>query len=645
MANNDYTAEQITVLEGLEPVRKRPGMYIGSTDQTGLNHLVTEIVNNSVDEALAGIANRVFVKFQADGGVAILDNGRGIPVDVKKEYGVSALELVMTKLHAGGKFGAGGYKRSGGLHGVGASVTNALSKKLTVEVKKGNDFYRQTYKKGLPEFVTKKITDKNSLWKEIDEGSNGTLTIFYPDPEIFKTTDFDLKALKNAFREYAYLTAGLRFDVIEEEEDLRTTYFFEGGLKSFVKSLDRHKEKLQEKVFYVHKEQDEIDVEVAFTYTDSFNENVLSFANNIRTGEGGTHLTGFRTALLRATNDYARKNNFLKEKEESLTQEDLKEGLTAVVSVKIDSQILQFEGQTKTKLGNSEARGVVEKIVKEALDIYLEENPRDGARICSKNILAARARMAARAARETIIRKSVFEGGSVLPGKLSDCREKDPSKTELFIVEGDSAGGSAKQARDSKIQAILPLFGKVLNTERARLDRIVEEARLKTLITAIGAGIGELFKPEKLRYHKLIIMADADVDGSHIATLYLTFFYRHLREIVEQGYVYVAMPPLYRATFGKDKKYIRDEKDLAKFTKEFDKAGKKYSISRFKGLGEMNPEELWETTMNPETRVIKQITVEDAEKADETFTILMGDEVAPRRHFIQVNAKLAEIDI
>jgi len=645
MANNDYTAEQITVLEGLEPVRKRPGMYIGSTDQTGLNHLVTEIVNNSVDEALAGIANRVFVKFQADGGVAILDNGRGIPVDVKKEYGVSALELVMTKLHAGGKFGAGGYKRSGGLHGVGASVTNALSKKLTVEVKKGNDFYRQTYKKGLPEFATKKITDKNSLWKEIDEGSNGTLTIFYPDPEIFKTTDFDLKALKNAFREYAYLTAGLRFDVIEEEEDLRTTYFFEGGLKSFVKSLDRHKEELQEKVFYVHKEQDEIDVEVAFTYTDSFNENVLSFANNIRTGEGGTHLTGFRTALLRATNDYARKNNFLKEKEESLTQEDLKEGLTAVVSVKIDSQILQFEGQTKTKLGNSEARGVVEKIVKEALDIYLEENPRDGARICSKNILAARARMAARAARETIIRKSVFEGGSVLPGKLSDCREKDPSKTELFIVEGDSAGGSAKQARDSKIQAILPLFGKVLNTERARLDRIVEEARLKTLITAIGAGIGELFKPEKLRYHKLIIMADADVDGSHIATLYLTFFYRHLREIVEQGYVYVAMPPLYRATFGKDKKYIRDEKDLAKFTKEFDRADKKYSISRFKGLGEMNPEELWETTMNPETRVIKQITVEDAEKADETFTILMGDEVAPRRHFIQVNAKLAEIDI
>ncbi|MCX6783494.1 MAG: DNA gyrase subunit B [candidate division WWE3 bacterium] len=643
-ATTEYGADQITVLEGLEPVRKRPGMYIGSTDQTGLNHLVTEIVNNSVDEAVVGVATKVYIEFRKDGSVAVLDDGRGFPVEVKKEYGVSALELALTKLHAGGKFGAGGYKRSGGLHGVGAKAVNALSKYMMVEVNHEGVYSRQEYSQGIPKYSVKTIKDPNPIWKRND-GKNGTYVVFSPDPEIFQTTEFDIKALKAAFREYAYLTAGLKFEIYEEIEDLRTSYYFEGGIKSFVESLDRHKEALQELTFYTHREVDNIDGEVAFAYTDSFNENVISFANNIRTPEGGSHLTGFRAALLRSINEYARKNGYLKEKDDSFTQEDIKEGLTAVISVKLDSQILQFEGQTKAKLGNAEARGAVEKIVKEALDTYLEENPRDGAAICEKNILASRARLAARAARETIIRKSALEGGGVLPGKLADCQEKDPSKTELFIVEGDSAGGSAKQGRDRKNQAVLPLFGKVLNTERARLDKIIDSDKFKVLITALGAGIGEHYNPAKLRYHKLIIMADADVDGSHISALYLTFFYRHLRDLVDNGFVYVAMPPLFKATFGKEKKYIATDADLKIFTEAMENSGKKFQISRFKGLGEMNAEELWETTMNPMTRQLKKIMVVDAAKADETFTILMGEEVAPRKRFIQTNAKLAELDV
>jgi DNA gyrase subunit B len=642
----EYSAEQITVLEGLDPVRVRPGMYIGSTDQTGLNHLVTEIVNNSVDEALAGVATSIFIDFNSEGSVSVLDNGRGIPVEIKKGFGVSALELVMTKLHAGGKFGAGGYKRSGGLHGVGASVTNALSKKLMVEVKKDNKFYRQEYERGKPKYATKVVKDPSSAWERIKSSPSGTLTNFYPDPEIFKaTTDFDIKALKATFREYSYLTAGLRLNIFEEARNLTTTYYFEGGIKSFVAALDHNKEELLSRPFYAHREVEGIDVEVALSYNDSFNENVLTFANNIRTTEGGTHLTGFRTALLRAVNDYSRNKGLLKEKDESLTQEDLKEGLTAIVSVKLDSQFLQFEGQTKTKLGNAEARGAVEKVVKEALDIYLEESPRDAGRMCEKNILAAHARLAARAARDTVIRKSALEGGGVLPGKLADCQEKDPAKCELFIVEGDSAAGPAKQGRDRRNQAILPIFGKVLNTERARLDKIVDSDKHRTLITAIGTSIGEQFNLSKLRYHKLIIMADADVDGSHINVLHLTFFFRHMRELIDNGYVYLAVPPLFKATFGKEKRYLTTEADLAAFQKEFDAAGKKYQISRFKGLGEMNAEELWETTMDPHTRLLKQIKIEDAAKADATFNMLMGDEVAPRKKFIQNNAKAAELDV
>ncbi|HSX39810.1 MAG TPA: DNA gyrase subunit B [Candidatus Saccharimonadales bacterium] len=650
-----YDAEQIQVLEGLEPVRKRPGMYIGSTGQDGLHHLITEIVNNSMDEAIAGFANHVKLEFFKDGSVAVYDNGRGIPYGIKKGYGVSALELAYTKLHAGGKFGGGSYKVSSGLHGVGASVVNALSKWTRVIVHRAPEWVIQEYTDGghvirpVEKLDPKKPVTKikGTTW-ELDLANwpyeSGTIVQFLPDDSIFETTTFNFKFFINQLREYAYLTSGIKFELIDHRVDEQHfAFYFEGGVKAYLQALNRSKKPLNENIFSVKKEMDNVLVECALQYNDSFNENVLSFANHLRTAEGGTHLTGFRGALTRTINEYARKSGLLKEKDANLSGDDLREGLTAIVSINMDSSELQFEGQTKGKLGNSNVRNAVETVVKEALDAFFEENPRDAAAIVEKNLLALKARMAAKAARDTVIRKSALEGGGVLPGKLADCSERDASKTELFIVEGDSAGGSAKQGRNRRIQAILPLFGKILNTERAHLDKIVDSDKFKNLIIAIGAGIGEQYNPSKLRYNRIIIMSDADADGSHIMTLYLTFFYRHMSEILANGHIFVAVPPLYKATWGKEKKYLFDDAERSKFLKTPE--GSRSIIQRFKGLGEMNAEELWETTMNPETRRLKQIHVEDAAKADEVFTMLMGDEVPPRRRFIQTHAKQANIDL
>ena len=650
----DYGADQIQVLEGLEPVRKRPGMYIGTTGAEGLHHLVTEIVNNSMDEAIAGFCDHIRVEFFEDGSVAVYDNGRGIPYGIKKEYGVSALELAYTRLHAGGKFGGGGYKVSSGLHGVGSSVVNALSTWCRVIVKRNGEVVMQEYQDGgkvlapvgpiNPAKPASKLKDAPwnlniSTWMH----ATGTIVQFKPDPKIFETVNFSFKHFLNQLREYAYLTAGIKFELIDHRSNEECTYYFEGGIKTFLTHLNRNKKVAHAKPFYVKKESDDVLVEVAFQYNDTFNENILCFANHVKNPEGGTHLTGFRSALTRTINDYARKKSYLKESDENLSSDDVREGLTAIVSVKLDSSTLQFEGQTKAKLGNTNVRQAVETVVKEALDLFFEENPKEASAIVEKNVIAMKARIAAKAARDTIIRKSALEGGGVLPGKLADCQEKDPSKTELFIVEGDSAGGSAKNGRDRKIQAILPLFGKPLNSERARLDKIVDSDRFKHLITAVGAGIGEAYNPSKLRYAKIIIMSDADVDGSHIQTLYLTFFYRHMKELIENGHIYLSVPPLYKATWGKEKKYLFDDGEREDFLKT--DAGRKAIIQRFKGLGEMNAEELWETTMDPETRKLKKVGVDDASKADEVFTMLMGDEVAPRKKFIQTHAKQANVDI
>ena len=649
---NQYNAEQIQVLEGLEPVRKRPGMYIGSTDQTGLHRLVTEIVNNAVDEAMAEYANRVDIIFHKDNFVTVVDNGRGIPTDIKEGYGISALELVMTKLHAGGKFGSGGYKISGGLHGVGSSVVNALSDWMCVIVKRNGSFFVQEYNLGTPKYKVseyKKLDDvkleythplKGLAYLKSDQ--SGTVVSFKPSINFFGDHKINPKTLTDQFREYAYLTAKLRFNIEDEAENSKKVFYFEGGIKSFVRELNRHKKILNDVIFYTHKMYEEVDVECAVQYNDSFSENVLCFANNIKNSEGGTHLTGFRSALTRTINDYTKKNNLSKDGSITLSGEDIKEGLTAIISVKIDSQKLQFEGQTKGKLGNSEARVAVETVVKDALDLYLEENPRDAEQIISKIFLAAKARMAARAARDAVIRKGALEG-SALPGKLADCREKDPEKSEIFIVEGDSAGGPAKQGRNRENQAVLPLFGKILNTERARLDKIIKSDKFKTLIVALGAGISDQFNIEKVRYHKIIIMADADVDGSHIITLYLTFFFRHLRELIERGFIYVAVPPLYKASWSKERKYLLNDEEKENFLKN--STVKNVNIQRFKGLGEMNPDELWETTMNPETRGLKKIVIEDAQRADEVFETLMGEEVEPRKRFIQTHAKQAKLDV
>jgi len=652
MMNNNYSSDQIQVLEGLEPVRKRPGMYIGSTGQQGLHHLITEIVNNSMDEAMGGYANHIKLEFFKDGSVAIYDNGRGIPFDIKQGYGVSALELAFTRLHAGGKFGGGGYKVASGLHGVGASVVNALSHWCRVLVKRGDEIVIQEYKDGgkvarpVEKWDPKKPTKVDAEWSmDISKWNyeSGTIVQFLPDSSIFETVDFKYKHFVAQLREYAYLTAGIRFELVDHRDNQYYGFYFEGGVKAYLQALNRNKKVLNPSVFYTKRDYEDVTVEVALQYNDSFGENVLCFANHLKNQDGGTHLTGFRTALTRVVNDYARKNNILKEKDENLSGDDLREGLTAIISVNLDSAELQFEGQTKSKLGNTNVRTAVENVVRDALADFFLESPKDAQAIVEKNVLALKARLAAKAARDTVIRKTALEGGGVLPGKLADCSKKDATRTELFIVEGDSAGGSAKQGRDREIQAILPLFGKPLNTERARLDKIVDETRLKTLVVALGAGIGEQYNPEKLRYNKLIIMADADVDGKHIVSLYLTFFYRHMPELIDGGHVYVAVPPLYKAVWGKEKRYLFDDTDRLAFLKT--PAGEKAIIQRFKGLGEMNADELWETTMNPETRRLKKMSVEDAAHADEVFTMLMGEEVAPRKRFIQTHAKEATVDV
>jgi DNA gyrase subunit B len=650
---DEYGADQIQVLEGLEPVRKRPGMYIGSTGEEGLNHLVTEIVNNSMDEAIAGYATHIKVEFNKDGSCTVYDNGRGVPTEIKKEYGVSALELAFTKLHAGGKFGTGGYKVSSGLHGVGSSVVNALSEWFRVITKRNGKTFIQEYEKGgnkvrpVEEIDPKNPTKlKNVEWNiNLDSWNYDTMTIvqFKPDKDIFETTNFDLKFFVNQIREYAYLTAGIKFEVLDHRSDQKHVFYFEGGIKAYLDSLNKNKEVINKKPFYVQKQYKDVNVEVAMQYNDTFRENVICFANHLKNPEGGTHLTGFRTALTRCLNDYARKIGALKDRDDNLSGDDLKEGLTAIISVSLNSSDIQFEGQTKSKLGNTSARIAVEAVVKEALEQYLAENPKDAAAIISKNILSYKARMAAKAARDTVIRKTALESGGVLPGKLADCSEKNPKLTELFLVEGDSAGGTAKQARNRETQAILPIFGKILNTERARLDKIVDSEKFKDIIVAIGCGIGDQFNASKLRYNKIIIMADADTDGMHINSLYLTFFYRHMPELIKNGNIYVAFPPLYKAVWGKEKKYLFTDRDKEEFLKT--EEGKKAIVQRFKGLGEMNAEELWETTMNPETRRLKKITVEDAEHADEVFTTLMGEEVAPRKRFITTHAHEANIDI
>ncbi|MFO0955622.1 MAG: DNA topoisomerase (ATP-hydrolyzing) subunit B [Candidatus Saccharibacteria bacterium] len=690
-ASQQYTAEQIQVLEGLEPVRKRPGMYIGGTGIEGLHHLVWELVNNSIDEALAGAATRVDVALEPDGWVRVSDNGRGIPVDKVKSTGKSALETVLTVLHAGGKFGGGGYKVSGGLHGVGVSVVNALATDLVATVYKDGKIHEQTYKNGVPTSDIK-VTGKTD--------QTGTTIRFKADDSIFETTNFNYNTILDYLRHQAYLTKSVQVQLTDEVENRSYGFYFEGGIRSYVEHLNKGKEAINTPTFYVEKQNGDVTVEVAIQYCDSFNEQVKSFANNIHNPEGGTHLTGFRTALTRVVNDYARKNGLIKEKEESLTGDDVREGLTAIVSVKLPDP--QFEGQTKGKLGNPEIRGIVDNVLSEYLSYYLEENPTEGKKIVGKAALSARARLAARAARDTVIRKGALEG-MTLPGKLADCSSKDASRSELFIVEGDSAGGTAKQGRDREFQAILPLRGKILNVERARLDKMLSSNEVKNLIIAMGTGIAENFELEKLRYDRIIIATDADVDGAHIRTLLLTFFFRHMQEVVDAGHIYIAQPPLYKISVGREKHYaysdaerdsilkelaekvearakskgkIKDEAiaeaesdteaaapnvetatDLAEFAaaqadadNEADTATEEatentgvkipgLSIQRYKGLGEMNSDQLWETTMDPENRILLKVSIDDLEKADAIFSKLMGDEVSLRKNFIQTHAK------
>lgn len=650
-ANKDYTAEQIQVLEGLEPVRKRPGMYIGSTDLRGLHECLREIVDNSADEFFAGVAKNVWVYIHKDGSATVRDDGRGIPVD-KHASGVSALELTMTKLHAGGKFGGGAYKVSGGLHGVGASVVNALSSHFRVVVLRNGKAYFQEYKKGNPVKPVAEASQSqvdswlpNLLRVQMGESTTGTITTFTPDPTVFKDISFDAERIKAHLRDRAYLVPTLSFHFYDERTDSEAHYYFEGGIKSLVAHSNREKNPVSG-VIYFSKEDtiQSITAEVAIQYTDSYSENVKGFVNGIYTVDGGTHVTGFRIALTRAISDYAKKSG-VSEKipgGNGLTGDDMKEGLTAVIYIKMPSETLQFESQTKAKLNNPEVQGYVTSMVKEGLDTYFEENPSDAKIILEKIFLAARARLAARAAKEAVLRKGALEGAS-LPGKLADCQSRDPESSELYIVEGDSAGGSAKQGRDRRFQAILPLGGKILNTERAHLDKIVKFEELKDLIVAIGAGVGDTIDYNKVRYHRIIIMTDADVDGEHIKTLLLTFFFRHMPEAIAKGYLYIALPPLYRVQVGKEVNYAYTDEDKDTYTKTG--AGGKVTIQRYKGLGEMNPDQLWETTMDPKTRILKQVNVEDAEAADRTFTTLMGEEVAPRKRFIQTHAKLATLDI
>lgn len=652
--NGSYDGSQIQVLEGLEPVRKRPGMYIGSTGYDGLHHLIKEIADNSIDEAIAGFASRVDVVILEDGGITISDDGRGIPIDKHPKTGLSTLETVLTVLHAGGKFGGGGYKVSSGLHGVGSSVVNALSTHMIAEVVKGGQLYRIEFERGGVKVPFKKVGST-------DRGDGTTIT-FYPDPTIFKeTVDFDYKWVVNYLRHQAYLTKGIYVAVRDDRSGERAAFYFEGGIQSYVKHLNIGKEVVGDSIFYVEKQVEDSMVEVAVQYNDTYVEMVKPFANNVLTPDGGTHLVGFRAAMTRVINDYARKNGLLKEKEDNLSGDDTREGLTAIILVKLPDP--QFEGQTKNKLGNPEVRRYVEQVMNEYFSYYLEENPDVAKKIVGKAILAARARKAARAARDNVLRKGALDGMG-LPGKLWDCSSKSPSESEIYIVEGNSAAGSAKEGRDSRTQAILPLRGKVLNTERARLDKMFANKEIVAMIQAFGVGIGDSFDIEGLRYHKIIIMTDADVDGSHIATLLLTFFYRYMKEVVEGGYVYLAKPPLYSINRGQKKTYAYGEAERDKILSDIINERKAkgvavdededavkqagVTVSRFKGLGEMDAEQLWETTMNPENRVLIKVNVEDAERADAVFTKLMGDEVPLRKAFIQTRAKdvhLEELDV
>lgn len=630
-----YGAEQIQVLEGLEAVRKRPGMYIGSTGPRGLHHLVYEIVDNSIDEALAGFCSTINVTIHKDNSITVEDDGRGMPVDNHPKLGIPAVEVIHTVLHAGGKFGGGGYKVSGGLHGVGASVVNALSTKMEVEIKRNGKIYKQTYAKGK---TTSPLTEIGNARK------TGSKTTFWPDPEIFDETEYDFEVLERRLREMAFLNKGIKITLKDEREgkEKNEEFHYEGGLKEFVKHLNMNKEPLHPDVIYFEVADKEREVEVAMQYTDRYNEMLLSYANNINTTEGGFHMVGFKTALTRIINDYAKRTKILKENDDSLSGEDVREGLTAIVSVKLTEP--QFEGQTKTKLGNSEMRGFVETATAENVMAFLEENPTQAKIIIDKCLRASRAREAARKARELTRRKSVLDGIS-MPGKLADCSEKNPALSEIFLVEGDSAGGSAKQGRDRLRQAVLPLRGKILNVEKARLDKILNSDEIKNMITAFGCNIGPDFDESKLRYHKIIIMTDADVDGAHIRTLLLTFFYRYMTPLIEKGYVYAAQPPLFQVKKGKEVYYTYSEREQEKLMKELaDKPGKA-DIQRYKGLGEMDFHQLWETTMDYNNRTLIQITVEDATAADEIFTTLMGDKVQPRRHFIEQNAALATLDI
>ena len=630
-----YDESQIQVLEGLEAVRKRPGMYIGTTSSRGLHHLVYEIVDNSIDEALAGFCKNIKVTINEDNSITVIDDGRGMPVGLHPKMGKSTVEVIMTVLHAGGKFGGGGYKVSGGLHGVGASVVNALSEYCEVTVTREGYVWQQKYSRG------NVLCD---LTKIGEDDGHGTKVVFKPDHEIFETTEFEFEILSSRLRELAFLNKGICITLEDkrEEEEKIEKYHYEGGIKEFVSYLNRNKEVLHESPIYVEGEKDGIIAEIALQYNDGYNENLYSFANNIDTIEGGTHLAGFKSALTRAINDYAKRFGHIKENDKNLSGDDAREGLTAVISVKISEP--QFEGQTKTKLGNSEVRGVVDSIVAEGVSIFLEENPAVGKIIIDKALMAARARDAARKSRE-LTRKSVLER-STLPGKLADCSSKDPAECEIYIVEGDSAGGSAKQGRDRKFQAILPLRGKILNVEKQRLDRILNSDTIRSMITAFGAGIGKDFDEEKLRYNRIIIMTDADVDGAHIRTLLLTFFYRYMRPLIDGGHVYIAQPPLYKVSKGKKESYAYTDEELDSILEEFGGKDNSTNIQRYKGLGEMNATQLWDTTMDPEHRILKKASVSDAIAADEIFTILMGDKVEPRREFIQKNAsKISNLDI
>lgn len=623
-----YGAEQIQVLEGLEPVRKRPGMYIGSTGSRGLHHLVYEVVDNSIDEALAGWCDHIYVSIDMDGGITVIDNGRGIPVEIHPKTGKSTLETVLTVLHAGGKFGTGGYKVSGGLHGVGVSVVNALSKYLVAVVKKDGKAYEQEFAYGKALGGLEEIGDA-------PESERGTCIRFLPDDTIFEETIFKFEVLEHRLRELAFLNKGLKITLEDKRQghEKSAQYHYEGGIREYIKYMNKNRAPLHDDIIYFDKNEQDSDIEIAMQYTDTPAENIYSFANNINTTEGGMHLIGFKSALTRAVNDYAGKRGFLKEKDENLTGEDIREGLTAIISVKLSEP--QFEGQTKTKLGNPYIRAAVDKVTAENLSTFFEENPATAKIIVEKSLLSQRARNAAKRARELTRRKGALES-TALPGKLVDCREKDPAKSEIFLVEGNSAGGSAKDGRDSHYQAILPLRGKILNVEKARLDRVLNSEEIKNMITAFGCGIGDDFDESRLRYHKIIIMSDADVDGAHIRTLILTFFFRYMRPLIDGGYVYIAQPPLFKVDKGKKSYHVYKEEQLEDLLGEIGR--KNVIVSRYKGLGEMNPEELGETTMDPSRRTLLKVTIDDAITADETFSLLMGDKVEPRREFIQENA-------